>query len=385
MQVFKKYFVGITLLILLVIASVLIYLKLHPKQLPPNLIEGVGRIDGDLVNINTKYPGRVAKLFVDEGENIKKGDLLAILGSKEYEEKKRALEATIKAKNKEIDAKEVELDILEETLPENVKKALEDIGAKEAAINELQKSIETLEKVVSQDKRDLKRLKDLYSKNLIQKHKIEEIELKLTNDINSLKSLKEKRKQLIALLNVSKSTLAQAKSTLKKIEALKIGISALKEAINALKAQKKEVEAVLEELQIKSFIDGYIVEKIALPGEVVGAGMSVYTAIDPKTLYLKIFVDTINNGKIKLGDKAVIFLDAYPDMPIEAKVTKIAKKAEFTPKEVAVRSDRIQRVYAVHLKPIKPNPLLKLGIPATGVISLDGKNLPKSLKDIPEL
>ncbi len=351
----------------------------------PNLIEGVVRIDGDLVNINTKYPGRVAKLFVDEGENIKKGDLLALLGSKEYEEKKRALEATIKAKNKEIDAKEVELDILEETLPENVKKALEDIGAKEAAINELQKSIETLEKVVNQDKRDLKRLKDLYSKNLIQKHKIEEIELKLTNDINSLKSLKEKRKQLIALLNVSKSTLVQAKSTLKKIEALKIGISALKEAINALKAQKKEVEAVLEELQIKSFIDGYIVEKIALPGEVVGAGMSIYTAIDPKTLYLKIFVDTINNGKIKMGDKAVIFLDAYPDTPIEAKVTKIAKKAEFTPKEVAVRSDRIQRVYAVHLKPLKPNPLLKLGIPATGVISLDGKNLPKSLKDIPEL
>ncbi|EDP74076.1 hypothetical protein HG1285_05325, partial [Hydrogenivirga sp. 128-5-R1-1] len=62
-----------------------------------------------------------------------------------------------------------------------------------------------------------------------------------------------------------------------------------------------------------------------------------------------------------------------------------SKRAEFTPKEVAVKEDRIQRVYAVHLKPIKPNPLLKLGLPAVGVISLDGKGLPKSLKELPEL
>ena len=50
-----------------------------------------------------------------------------------------------------------------------------------------------------------------------------------------------------------------------------------------------------------------------------------------------------------------------------------------------MREDRIQRVYAVHLKPVKPSPLLKLGLPAIGVISLDGKGLPKSLKELPEL
>jgi HlyD family secretion protein len=113
--------------------------------------------------------------------------------------------------------------------------------------------------------------------------------------------------------------------------------------------------------------------------------MPVATLIDPRSLYLKIFVDTMENGKIKIGDKAVIFLDAYPDRPIEAKVVRIAQKAEFTPKEVSVRSDRIQRVFAVHLKPLKVDPLLKLGIPAIGVISTDGKGLPHSLDEIPVL
>jgi len=107
--------------------------------------------------------------------------------------------------------------------------------------------------------------------------------------------------------------------------------------------------------------------------------------LDPHSLYLKIFVDTIQNGKIKLGDKAVIFLDAYPNHPIKAKVVRIAQKAEFTPKEVSVRSDRIQRVFALHLKPLQVDPLLKLGIPAIGVVSLNGKDLPASLNDIPVL
>lgn len=128
-----------------------------------------------------------------------------------------------------------------------------------------------------------------------------------------------------------------------------------------------------------------MVEKIANKGEVLGAGMVIATLIDPQSLYLKVFVDTMENGKIKIGDSAVIFLDAQPDKAIKAKVVSIAANAEFTPKDVAVRSDRIQRVYAVHLKPLEVDPLLKLGIAAIGVISTDGKNLPESLHEIPSI
>jgi len=162
-------------------------------------------------------------------------------------------------------------------------------------------------------------------------------------------------------------------------------IGSLESGIEALKASKEQIEAMLSEMMLKSPIDGYTVEKIANEGEVIGAGMPVATLLDPASLYLKIFVDTMQNGKIKIGDKALIFLDAYPDRPIEAKVVSIAQKAEFTPKEVSVRFDRIQRVFAVHLKPLKVDLLLKLGIPAIGVISIDGKGLPKSLDEIPVL
>lgn len=381
----KKYLSGFLISLLILISLVLIYQKLHPQKLPSDLIEGVGRIDGDVINLNVKYPGRVEKIDIEEGKRIKKGDIVAILSFKEYEAKKEAAVASIKAKENEIKAKEIELEMIKETLPLNVKKAMEAFKAQKAVLQELEKSIESQKEMVKQDKRDYKRVKDLYEKNLIDKHSLEKASLKLKVDTDKLNSLYDKRSQIISSLNSSKNTIDQAKSSLKKAESLKFAVKALKESLRALEAKKKELDIILEESVLKSPIDGFVVEKIADKGEVLASGSVVASLMDPSSLYLKIFVDTINTGKIKIGDKAVIFLDAYPSKPIEAKVIKIAQKAEFTPKEVAVRSDRIQRVYAVYIKPLKPSPVLKLGIPAIGVVSSDGKNLPKSLEEIPEL
>ncbi|WP_457638772.1 HlyD family secretion protein [Persephonella sp.] len=385
MKTFKKYWLGIVVLVLFITASYMVYKKLNPKQLPPNLIAGVGRIDGDLTALNTKYPARVKKITVGEGDSIKKGQIVAVLESAEYQAQLKGIEAEISSKKSLLEAKKVQLVILKETLPEDVKKAVSDLEAKRYALSQIQQSIDTLVEVVKQDKKDYRRIKELYQKNLVSQKKLEDIQLKLKTDKNKLKALKEQKKQLLEALKASESTVLQAKSVLKKIEATKKEIKALKDGIEALQAKKLQIKTVISELTIRSPVDGYVVDKVANEGEVLGAGMVVVTVIDPKELYLKLYVDTRENGRIKIGDRGVIFLDGLPDRPIPATVVKIARKAEFTPKEVAVKEDRIQRVYAVHLKPEKPVPQLKLGIPAVGVISTDGKGLPDSLNELPEM
>ncbi len=380
---FRKYLLGFVLLGLVAIAALLIYLKLHPKTLPANLVAGVGRIDGDLVNINAKYPGRIAKLLVEEGEPIKKGQIVATLVSKEIEAKKEAMAAQITAKEKLLAAQKVALQIERNSLPQNVKKALAAKEAKSAAKEALRQEVAALASLVAQDRKDLQRLRRLRAQNLVAARKVELARLKLQTDSAKLRAAQKKLAQLQAAIDAADATLDQAKSALQKIEALKLQIAALSQEIAALQAQKRSVEAMLQEMTIRSPLTGYVVDKVALSGEVVGAGMSILTAIDPKTLYLKIYVDTLQNGRIHLGDKAEIFLDAFPDDPIPAVVTRIAQKAEFTPKEVEVRSDRIQRVFAVHLRPLHPDTRLKLGLPAIGIISIDGKGLPKSLTELP--
>jgi len=389
MKILRQYWIGFLVILLLLTSIYLIYRKLSQKEIPPHLIVGVGRIDGDLISLNTKYAGRVKEIFVEEGKEVKKGEIIAVLSGKEYEAELEAVRYNIKAKEKEIEAKEIELEILKKTLPENVKKARSSLKINLSLLKELEKQIETVKSIVEKDEKDYERFKNLYQENAISKQQLEEIETKMI----AAKSMVD---QVDAKLGQLKAKESQVKAKLAQVNVMQ-GYTVIKAPFDGyvLKKMNDEGDMVApgmpifiigeKKLQFIANLDESLHDKIADKGEVLGEGMVVATVIDPETLYLKIFVDTINNGKIKIGDRALIFLDAYPDRPIEARVVRISQRAEFTPKEVAVKEDRIQRVYAVHIKPLKVEPVLKLGLPAVGVISITGKGLPKSLKELPEI
>lgn len=384
MQIAKKYWLAVAVAALFSVAALLIYLKLHMKELPENLVQGSGRIDGDLINMNAKYPGRIAKMNISEGEAIQKGSIIAIIDSEEQKAQKAQIDAQIEAQEQQLAARKIELSIAQKSIPESLVKAKANTFIKNAQRDELDKMINIQKNLVIQDQLDSDRLSNLFSNRLIEKHQLEMVMLKLQSDKDQLSSLMDKREQLNRAIDITQSDQVEASAAQQKIAALREGIKASESGIKALKASQTQMDAVLAETELRAPVDGFVMEKIANNGEVIGSGMSVATLIDPKSLYLKIFVDTLQNGKIKIGDSAVIFLDSDPDRAIAAKVVRIEQKAEFTPKEVSVPSDRIQRVFAVHLQPLKVDPLLKLGIPAVGVISLDGKGLPTSLHAVPE-
>ncbi|WP_418641322.1 HlyD family secretion protein [Sulfurimonas sp. ST-27] len=385
MQVLKKYWLGVVIAVLLVTAGGMIYKKLHPKTLPANLVEGTGRMDGDLVNLNAKYAGRLEKISVDDGVPVSKGMVVGVLKSKELAAQKAGLDAQIQAKKQQLAAQKIEEKIAQKTIPLLEKKAKAQLVSAQASQQAFEKNILIQKDVVAQAKRDFKRSQRLYKNKSIDKHKLELAQLKRDTENKKLSALQQQLKKIKSAVTLARIALLDAQASQKKLFAIAANIQALQDGIEALKASKAQIEAMIQEMTLVSPVDGITVEKIANEGEVIAPGMPVATLLDPHSLYLKIFVDTLQNGKIKLGDKAVIFLDAYPNHPIQAKVVRIAQKAEFTPKEVSVRSDRIQRVFAVHLKPLAIAPLLKLGIPAVGVVSLDGKGLPNSLNDIPVL
>ena len=304
----KNLIILVITLILIGIASYFIYKSVNPPQLPDNLVAGTGRIDGDLIFLNAKYAGRIIELYVNDGDKVKKGQLVAILKSAE-------LEARLEQINKSIEST---------------------IYNRDASELDYEQSV-----------RDYKRIESLFNADLVSKSDFE----------NVILAMDTKKKRL----------------------------ESLNKQIQQLEAQKKEVMAMLAEMKIYSPVYGVVIDRIAQPGMVIGDGGNILLLIEPEELYLKMFIDTIENGRIKLGDKAQIFLDAYPDNPIPAKVVRIEERAEFTPKEVQIKSDRIQLMFAVHLKPIEYNPLIKLGIPAIGVISIDGKGFLSSSRILGDL
>ena len=380
----KQYRLGVAILALVIIASGLIVNKLIAPKLAANLVQGSGRMDGDLVNLNAKYAGRIASLSIEEGQRVTLGQSIAVLSSEEYEAQKAQIEAQISAREQELSAKEIELEIASKTIPETLSKAKANVSIKQHQREELSKNIASQMSVLTQDQRDLERMKNLFEQHLIEKRLVEVAALKQKTSADLLAGLEQKREQINLSIRVSESELIEATAHQKTLHAMSQGVEALKSSLKALIASKTQIVAVLNEMTLRSSIDGVVVEKIANQGEVIGAGSVVATLLDPNSLYLKIFVDTKQNGNLHVGNEAVIFLDGKPNEPILSKVVRIEQKAEFTPKEVSVPSDRIQRVFALHVKPLSPQPTLKLGIPAVGVVSMDGKGLPKSLSNVPE-
>jgi HlyD family secretion protein len=366
----RKIIIAI-IFILVAISGFLIYKKLNPKEIPPYLVAAVGRIDGDDILINTKYPGRVVNIYADTGDFVKKGQKLAVLDSKEFEEKLNSLLHTIKAKENEYNFTKTKIE-------NSIQKASLAVKIKNDELKALEADIDALKKVINQDIKDEKRIAKLVKKNLAKEHELELARLKTKTDKDKLNALLAKKEALKKAVEIAKKDLNTAIAS-------KENLKALKNAILALKAQRDEIKTMINELTLFSPVNGYVDTKIANKGEVVGAGMPVISVIDPHSFYLKIYVDELTNGKIHIGDKAEIFLDSFPDKPIKAVVSKIAKKAEFTPKEVEVRSDRITRVYEVRLKPLEECKYFKLGLPAIGVILTGRGELPKSLKELPEL
>ena len=395
----KNYIILGLIACLFIIAGYFIFNKISPKELASNLIAGSGRVDGDLILLNTKYPGRVESIFVQDGDKVTSNQIVATLRSKELISRAKGLESAVKATKKEklsfaqtIKASKMEVTLLKETLPQLVKIKDENLKMLNQNLNSIILNIEKFSLQCDQYEKDYLRHKKLFKSNVISPEKFELVELKYKTTKKEFENLKIEKEKILNSIQSAKSALKIQKDSLVKIDIAKQNILASKtkllsldNKINQLISNKEEIDAMIEELTIKSPINGVVIDKLAQVGTVLGGGSGVALLVDPNELYLKIFIDTIENGKVKVGDKAVIFLDAYPNRAIKSKIVRVEQRAEFTPKEVQIKSDRIQLMYAVHLKPIEPMLNLKLGLPAIGVISIDGNRLPQSLNEIPEI
>jgi len=90
--------------------------------------------------------------------------------------------------------------------------------------------------------------------------------------------------------------------------------------------------------------------------------------VDMNRLYWKVYIPEPEIPKLNLGDVAEIAVDAFPGRTFTARNTKIYEQAEFTPKNMETKEERVNLVLGVALTFVKPEALLKPGMPADGAI-----------------
>ena len=300
-------------LLILVVLGLFVGLSLYffkKQDKPKGLLILHGRVEGKEIHISSKVQGRIIRLYKRESDSVKKGELLAELRPDEYL-------AMLYSAQKEVQA-------AEETV----------LMAQSYLIKSQAK--------VEQAKRDLERHGALFQEGLVSKRDLEIAEL------NYLSALAE--------LKVNERYVAQA------------------EAKRASALQKlKEVEVYFRETKIYAPADGVILSRVAEEGEVVNPGQVIYTMVDLNKLYIKVYIPEPELGKVKLGQQARVYVDAYPDRYFNGTLTRVYEKAEFTPKNVETKDERVKLVFGAEVSVENPEGLLKPGMPADVVLKVDPK------------
>ena len=137
--------------------------------------------------------------------------------------------------------------------------------------------------------------------------------------------------------------------------------------INDLKSIDVQIEKINDQIKksnITNPIQGVVLNKYAEPGEVTGFGKPLYKIADVSEMTLRVFVSETQLSQIKMGQEVTVKIDAAKEMKTyKGSISWIASQAEFTPKIIQTKEERVNLVYAVKVK-VKNDGGLKIGMPA---------------------
>ncbi|MGQ9518364.1 MAG: HlyD family secretion protein, partial [Anaerolineae bacterium] len=121
-------------------------------------------------------------------------------------------------------------------------------------------------------------------------------------------------------------------------------------------------------LTLRAPIAGIVSSVVVHKGESALAGAVLMTISDLAHVRLTIYVPEAELGRVYLGQPAEVRVDAYPGRVFAGRVTYIAAQAEFTPRSVQTKEERVNMVFAVKIALENPEGILKPGMPADAVL-----------------
>jgi len=143
------------------------------------------------------------------------------------------------------------------------------------------------------------------------------------------------------------------------------------DAVVAAQAQVAEARAALAlgqarlaEMRIQSPLTGLVLRKNLEVGEMANPGVSILTLMDPRDMWLRAYVSETEVGRIRIGQQALITVDAFPGRTFAGAISEIASEAEFTPKNVQTKKERVNLVFRVKIAIRDAEGVLKPGLPA---------------------
>ena len=260
---------------------------LRGRDMPEGIVKSNGRLEATQVDVSAKYPGRLATLTVNEGDEVTAGQVVATISSPETEAQLRSAQAQVL----------------------KAKQALAEASA-----------------LIVQRKSDLDFAGPDYerAKQLVERGNI------------SQQMTDSRRNRFEA----AQAGYVAANARRDQAEA----------EIKATEAEVERLQSILVDLVLISPRSGRVQYRLARAGEVVAAGQRVLTILDLNDVYMTIYLPADQAGRLSVGDEARTILDPVPQYVLPATVSFVATEAQFTPKSVETAEEREKLMFRVKLQ-----------------------------------
>ncbi len=313
--------------------SVGLYVYLHQKPAETDMLQLFGNIDIRQVRLAFHDTGRIAQILVHEGTPVKAGSLLAQLDPVRFEA------AVAEARARVAVQKQVLAVLL--------------AGSRSEEIGEAEARVRSADATLADAEQIYRRTKILAATEYVSRQKLDDAEAALANARAGLDAARQRFN--LTVKGPRQEDIAAARAKLEQYE-----------------AALQQVEEQLADTGLRAPADGIIQNRILEPGDMAFPQTPVLTLALTNPIWVRAYVSEPDLGKIVPGMSVEVHTDSFPEKTYHGWIGFISPSAEFTPKRIETTELRSKLVYQVRAFVCNPANELRLGMPATVDVLLNG-------------
>ncbi len=136
-------------------------------------------------------------------------------------------------------------------------------------------------------------------------------------------------------------------------------------------ATRLNLELQAQDYVLLAPVGGVVTRVPVHVGEMAFPGQALLAIADLSSLDLTLYLDEVDLSRVRVGQRVLLAADPYPGRRFEGLVTSINQQAEFTPRNVQTRTDRLNLVFGVQATVPNPDGALKPGMPVDAVFEVE--------------
>jgi HlyD family secretion protein len=331
-------------LVFLIALVFYIFTTPHGKEIPLT-----GIVDGNEVIVSPQIMGRIVTLKVDEGSEVKKGDLIAELDPKELEASLAAAKANVASLQAQVHEANHNYTLTDDSTGASLKQA-------EATLTSTRAQLDQANANLWRDQTDYDRMQRLFESGVESAQDRDHAEATLRASQANVKSLEDS-------VGAQDAALALARANRRQVDVRGAEIATTLAQLEQARATAAETATQLSYTRIYSPLDGIVSVRVAKQGEVVSQGSPIVVVIDVDHLWVRADVEESYIDSLRFGQTLQVKLPSGD--VLQGQVFFKGVENDFATQRDVSRTKRDVKTFAIKVSVPNPNRTLFTGMTAT--------------------